>query len=64
MPNPRDREFHVWTFGWINENAAVRVEQRHIAFGQDLKILSVFEIGPRRSVREGVGMQRSGHMER
>jgi hypothetical protein len=63
MPYPRFFEFDSWPFCGIYEDAAVGIEQRHVALCQNFKILAVLEIGPCGSIRERIRFERSGDIE-
>src|ERR1700744_4896267 len=64
VPAPRLGGFHVREFLWIDENAAIGVEQCRIALDENLKRLAVGEIRPSGAVGERVGIEPGGRVER
>jgi len=64
MPGLGVLVFDLRPFRGINQNAAIGIEQRRIALGEDFETSSVPEIGPRRAVRQRVGVHRGSDIER
>ena len=64
VPGPRVVASHLRPLGGIDQNAAVRIEQRRIAFGQNFETLPVLEIGPGGAVGQRVGIHRGGDVQR
>ena len=64
VPNLGIVVFDFRPFRRVDQNAAIGIEQRRIALGQDFQPLAILEIGPGGTIGQRLGVHRSGDIER
>jgi hypothetical protein len=60
VPDLRITEFHIWPLRWIDQNAAIRIEQSRVDIGKNFQTLPILEIGPGSAISQRIGVDRGG----
>ena len=55
MPDLRIAEFRIWPVRWIDQDAAIGIEQSWVDFGKDFQTSPVLEIEPGSAISQRIG---------